>query len=508
MSFPFRRVAGSAALAAVAGLALFLAGDRQSVLLEVRRQEKLTQADPLENLPPWTAFSTVALGAFRGILVDILWVRAASLQQEGRYVELVQLSDWITKLQPRFAVIWSYHAWNLAYNVSVLFEEPEDRWRWVRHGIHLLRDQGLHYNPGSALLYRELALLFEHKIGEDSDRANGYYKQQWAAEMTDLLGGGRPDWSELTSAPATRAEWRKTPGAPWMEQQFLEAGIDPFLLPAVDGSLPDRLAALLQTPAGVALRAHQRVLRLRDEAHLEPARMREVDEKFGPLDWRLPNTQAIYWAALGLPYARTDVERAMLERQILQSLTHSFLRGRLRFEPEKNLYLLTPNPDVLDRVRAVYVEALDRQKDELILRSHRDFLVDAVMICSAFNRLPKAKEVFEELRRRYPEKIEPKFDSFLEKTYREFVERNSSGETTAAVESAFYQSAYWEAAGDADQAAGYDRIARLIWERYRAARSDTEQLQRTGLPPLEEFRRAAQDRLREDRKAAPLKPTR
>ena len=74
----------------------------------------------------------VPIGGFRGILADVLWMRAGTLQDEGRYFELVQLSDWIAKLQPRVPAIWAYHAWNMAYNLSALMPTPAERWRWVR----------------------------------------------------------------------------------------------------------------------------------------------------------------------------------------------------------------------------------------------------------------------------------------------------------------------------------------------------------------------------------------
>src|SRR5262250_1410674 len=63
----------------------------------------LTRVQPLENAPPVLAFTTVALGGFRGLISNILWIRANDLQQEDRFFEQVQLADWITKLQPSFA---------------------------------------------------------------------------------------------------------------------------------------------------------------------------------------------------------------------------------------------------------------------------------------------------------------------------------------------------------------------------------------------------------------------
>src|SRR6056297_2154716 len=166
-------------LLALAIGSIWIAGARNAGLIEMRDQYDLNQAEPLENTPPLVAFTTVALGGFRGLLVDTLWMRLTRLQSEGKYFELVQLADWITKLEPLSAAIWSFQAWNLSYNISVLMSSDEDRWRWVYHGVELLRDEGLRYNRGSAKLYKELGWLFQHKIGSDSDQAHWHYKRQW-----------------------------------------------------------------------------------------------------------------------------------------------------------------------------------------------------------------------------------------------------------------------------------------------------------------------------------------
>ncbi len=163
--------------------ALVVAGALNVRLLDLRSKEHLTQAPPTRNMPPSVAFTTVALGGFRGILADVLWMRAGALQDEGRYFELVQLSDWIAKLQPRSPAIWAYHAWNMAYNLSALMASPAEKWRWVRNGIALLRDEGMVYNPGSPRLHQELAWLFLHKLGTDTDPTAAFYRAQWAAEV-------------------------------------------------------------------------------------------------------------------------------------------------------------------------------------------------------------------------------------------------------------------------------------------------------------------------------------
>jgi hypothetical protein len=103
----------------------------------------LTRVAPLENAPPVLAFTTVALGGFRGLISNILWIRATDLQDEDKFFEMAQLADWITKLEPHFVHVWLVQAWNMAYNISVKFTDFSDRWRWVKRGIELLRDLGV-----------------------------------------------------------------------------------------------------------------------------------------------------------------------------------------------------------------------------------------------------------------------------------------------------------------------------------------------------------------------------
>ena len=118
-----------------------------------RETFQLTRTEPLESAPPALAFTTVALGAFRGLIANNLWNRAVRLQDEGDYFEMVSLADWITKLQPDNSMVWAMQAWNMTYNISVQFDDFNDRWLWVRSGIELLRDQGLRYNPHSVELH-------------------------------------------------------------------------------------------------------------------------------------------------------------------------------------------------------------------------------------------------------------------------------------------------------------------------------------------------------------------
>ena len=120
-------------------------GRMQKVLNHDRERLGLTRTKALENAPPILAFTTVALGGFRGLIANMLWIRANDLQQEDKLFEAAQLATWITDLEPHFAQVWAFQAWNMAWNISVKFKENApgvyaDRWRWVENGIELLRD--------------------------------------------------------------------------------------------------------------------------------------------------------------------------------------------------------------------------------------------------------------------------------------------------------------------------------------------------------------------------------
>src|SRR5215510_4034471 len=140
-------------LLSLAAVMLLASASVQKSLNRDRDRLGLTRVQPLENAPPMLAFTTVALGGFRGLISNVLWIRATDLQDEDKFFEMAQLADWITKLEPHFVQVWLVQAWNMAYNISVKFKEFPDRWRWVKRGLELLRDEGLHYNPNEVLIY-------------------------------------------------------------------------------------------------------------------------------------------------------------------------------------------------------------------------------------------------------------------------------------------------------------------------------------------------------------------
>lgn len=159
----------------------------RSLTAEAGRAQLVYTDTVQEGDPPEVALG-IAMGAFRGLFVNYLWIRANKLKQDGKFYEAIQLSEAITRLQPRFPRVWGFHAWNLAYNISVACHTVDERWNWVNAGIHLLQNEAIPRNPNDVILHKELAWIYFHKIQGFADDANRYYKRKIAEEWTIVLG--------------------------------------------------------------------------------------------------------------------------------------------------------------------------------------------------------------------------------------------------------------------------------------------------------------------------------
>lgn len=336
-----------------------------------------------EGDPPQVA-AGIAMGAFRGIFVNFLWIRANELKEDGRFYEAIDLARAITKLEPRFPQVWVFHAWNMAYNISVTTQTPQERWQWVNAGIRLLRDQAIPANPNDLLVHKELAWIFLHKIGAYMDDANLYYKRQLAAEWTLVLGlpPGREakdrdraymtrkyaDWLRpITEAPENpqdvvkaeplttelvhrvRAEAHIEPGDPLVRSYaIVEAVAKSGARKLYESHVlsPDlrALLALYEDPkyanAWKVLVPYMRRRVLEDEYHMEPDRMLRYTEEFGPLDWRHYATHALYWGQRGVENAQTRVTQVNKRdfdfvnsgRVVVQALQDLWRTGDLSFD--------------------------------------------------------------------------------------------------------------------------------------------------------------------------------
>ena len=347
---------------ALAGLLLAGVSRVQDALNHDRETLGLTRVQPLENAPPVLAFTTVALGGFRGLISNLLWARATDLQEEDKFFEMAQLADWITKLEPHYSQVWIFEAWNMGWNISVKFKDFPDRWRWVRRGMELLRDDALRYNPNDIPIYQNLAWFFQNKMGQNTDDASMYYKRQWAMEMSQVFGNKPANFDELIT--------------PRTEEQKARAEM------------------------------------LRKVYKLDPRFMKSIDEKYGPLEWRLPEAHAIYWAAYGLQMAKDNPTRVnktdfiTLRRAIYQSMLLSYQRGRIEADPFSARFEFGPNLDIIPKVNETYERNWDEddQYKGDIQTAHRYFLMQAVVALYVNNRMTEAAQWYKYLGQTYPNK--------------------------------------------------------------------------------------------------------
>jgi hypothetical protein len=104
------------------------------------------------------------LGGFRGIVANYLWIQAEDHKKNHDWDRLKATVDLITKLQPHFLSIWTFQGWNLAYNVSVEWDAPEDKYDWIKQGIKFVQE-GVRNNQRSPDLIWDTAWFYYHKLG-------------------------------------------------------------------------------------------------------------------------------------------------------------------------------------------------------------------------------------------------------------------------------------------------------------------------------------------------------
>lgn len=439
---------------AVAVVCLFASGQMQKNLNQDRNRLGLTISEPLQDAPPVLAMTTQALGGFRGLISNFLWMRANDLQLNDQYFEAAQLADWITDLEPHFTQVWVYQGWNMAYNISVKFKDFPDRWRWVQNGIELLRDRGLRYNPDDLLIYRELAWFFQHKMGANLDDANGYYKTEWAQEMTPFFGPNGTNFDALLN-PRTPEE-------------------------------------------------RTNVYILETKYKIDPVFAHQVNTEWGPLDWRLPEAHAIYWGALGLKKAQEHPDKVVQSdvitdrRIIYQSMLQAFQHGQIIANPFTHTAEIGPNLALIPKVNDAYETMMREDPNDAahISIGHRNFLLDAVYYLYEDNRVAEAQKWYDIVAQKYPDKTILQFQTnsfprnvplavYCVSRVQGDVKDTSQSDTTQAIEGYLIRSYESLAIGDDDHYLGYGLMARKIWENYMdKMKKYQSDIARVGLPPF------------------------
>lgn len=430
----------------------------------------------------------------RAPIVDFLWMRASKLKEEGRYFDAYQLAELIGRLQPRFAAVWGFNAWNMAYNISVTLRPPEERWRWVWNGIVLLRDQGIPQNPRNAVMYKELAWIFFHKVGDYMDDAHYYYKLQLALLMQDIIGaGGSADYEGMAAAPTNWATLAADPAVAAEVKAFAEEAKADISKPGVYLGLQAQaepsheLSALLSNETTASVRKQienfWRAKRLREEMKLDPVRIVELRKVFGPLDFRTPEANAIYWATMGTQVSEgnrlaVDIDLLNTDRIYLYCLQSLFRRGKLVMSPrakEGEPPMMLPDVRFAPIMREAFLAAskkLPKQPGEGPVHTNFEsayinFMREAILRFNEAGQLATSREWFDSLKKDYPAaEYNGGYEKFVSSQWlkvQDFTQlRDVENRLLSALEKAVQLMAY----GDDSEAATYVAFAKRMHEKY------------------------------------------
>jgi len=260
-----------------------------------------------------------ALGFFRPLTLNFLWLRFDALQKEGRFFEAASLATVISGLQPRIPEVWTYQAWNLGFNITRALT-PRERYQWVDEAICLLRDRGLDENPGAAQLYRYLAWFFFFKIDGITDEANLLYKLSFARELDDVTVTS--DGAPARSRQDLLKEWR-------LDARFLDHVARRHLGSLASGA---------------------------------------------DLDLRVASVHGLYWASRGLHRASRGPthprrpaerwERFLLRRYVVGSLDQLLDHGRVVRSAVRDTYAFAPDLRLVDAVQRAFDEDMVSFRDD------------------------------------------------------------------------------------------------------------------------------------------------
>ena len=509
-------------LCTVLAAALLITAGMQLDFINSQREDMDLIIDKPENVPPSLAFTTVATGAFRGLVVDVLWMRADKLKEQGQFFDAKQLAEWITTLQPRFASVWEFHAWNMAYNISVAIPatQPDQRWRWVKNGYELLRDKAIDKQKlKNITLYRELARIFQHKIGAISDDAHKYYKLQLALAMEPLLGPADNQYFDaLAQAPT---DW---------QQIIKDANVVPLItaLKSVDKAFADRdgfvsnYLSLRQNPSRFNPAAFNviddfrvrgpealekfdifaKAYQLRKAWKLDPSLMHELNKIYGPidrndpnkhlpLDWRHPDSHAIYWAVKGLQTAAKEESRQIgmsetnIDRIVAHSLQNLFRNGKIFIydlptetssnssSQQRKEIFLRPDLRMFEPCNEARLATLEKYKDlsksiyGSLQDGHRNMLKNAVLSFYQAGHRRQAQKIYNQLRKLYPrDEFKVPLVVFARNRLREELRTIGVNNAKEIVQMMLRESYFRYAMRDDDEAAGLENMAKEAYDLY------------------------------------------
>ncbi len=296
------------------------------------------------------------LGGFNGLGADIMFIYAQMLKDEKRYDELPTLASLIVKLQPDYTDTISFWSHELSFNISLLYGDYSQRWEWIQRGINLLKDDALP-NHECSKYYLEIGNIYRLRIGEVIEPADDYFKTLLALQIQSIIGDY--DMELLAEDPE-----------------------------------------LIET-AG----------RLQKEMGIDAKKALAVEQEFGKVDWRLPETIALYWGVQGRNFAWENDEKSYKSEQLIsRCLSRNLSYGTLLYINDKSQIQLAPNFTTAEATLKLFPEMLKKYKGSFkaVQNNYLRYLLQLNALGFAYGEHELSLKAYQLLQKKFPGNVAKK----------------------------------------------------------------------------------------------------
>jgi len=122
-----------------------------------------------------------ALGGFRTVAADLLWLKVDNLWDGGAWYLIPPVMESVVQLDPHFILGWQVYGWHLAYNLNAESVLQTDRRAWLEDGIAVLK-RGVALNPKSFEMTFEYAWTLFDRAHDLYRAADAFY---YASQQQD-----------------------------------------------------------------------------------------------------------------------------------------------------------------------------------------------------------------------------------------------------------------------------------------------------------------------------------
>ncbi len=464
----------------ILGFLLYDSGKRQKQLVH--------ELSEINDFSESQSTNNVLLRGFRGLAADAIFLKCVNLQDEKAYEDIPVLVNWLVSLQPDFTEAVQFWSSNLAWNISAAHGDFELRWKWVKHGIALLKDSAIPaYNDPAYHL--EMARIYQMRIGEIVDRADLFFKTKLLFEMESILG--KCEMGDLSGAASDVYDMNELIGDRRFEQILQENGINEEKLYKTFRESRRIPLSQISEPEAEVIELFLRRKLLFDITGIDATVAADVNDIYGKLDWRLADSLAVYWAHTGKMRAQ-ELERKTYkyERMIMRSLLRVLQNGTLFYVNEQHELQTSPNFEVVEYLDELFPVMLRHyeKSEKAIKTNHRNFLMTAISLFYAYGEEKRANDYFIRYRQFFPEESA---DYSLNKLALEVLSGAGASHDYRAVQSlisGLYRRMFeFIALGEMEKATTLDSSAKKIWNAYKV-NIDVASYEKDKLPPLKNIK--------------------